>query len=145
MSAIDTAKEISRIASTASLGKDVIELLEKKVGLLAEQITTLETENANLKQKVANFDQQFAGARPKDELHPDAIRFLKLLFEHDTGLTVSQIAYLLGISEGMTEYHHDVLLDAKLVGLSVRMPEDSALIVFLGAKGRAYLVEHGHV
>ena len=51
MSAIDTAKEIARIASTASLGKDVIELLEKKVGLLAEQITTLETENANLKQR----------------------------------------------------------------------------------------------
>jgi DNA-binding NarL/FixJ family response regulator len=142
MSAIDTAKEIARIASTASLGKDVIDLLEKKVGLLAEQITTLETENANLKQKAANFDQQFAGARPKSELHPDTIRFLKLLFEHDTGLTVSQIAYLLGISEGMTEYHHDVLLDAKLVGLSVRMHKET---VFLEAKGRAYLVEHGHV
>ena len=145
MSAIDTAKEIARIASTASLGKDIIDLLEKKVGLLAEQITTLETENANLKQKVANFDQQFAGARPKGELHPAAIRFLKLLFEHDTGLTVSQIAYLLGTSEGMTEYHHDVLLDAEMVGLSVRTPKGSTLIVSLEAKGRAYLVEHGHV
>ncbi len=107
MSAIDTAKEIARIASTASLGKDVIELLEKKVGLLAEQITTLETEKANLKQKVANLDQQFAG---------DAIRFLKLLFEHDKGLTISQIAGSLGISKGMAEYHHDVLLDAEMVG-----------------------------
>jgi DNA-binding MarR family transcriptional regulator len=145
MSAIDTAKEIARIASAASLGKDVIELLEKKVGLLAEQITTLETENANLKQKVASLDQQFAGARPKSELHPDAIRFLKLLFEHDTGLTVSQIADSLGISKGMAEYHHDVLLDAEMVSLSVRMPKGSALIVFLEAKGRAYLVEHGHV
>jgi hypothetical protein len=145
MSAIDTAKEIARIASTASLGKDVIDLLEKKVGLLTEQITTLETENANLKQKVANFDQQFAGAPPKAELHPDAIRFLKLLFEHDTGLTVPQIADSLGISKGMAEYHHDVLLDAEMVSLSVRMPKGSALIVFLEAKGRAYLVEHGHV
>ena len=145
MSAIDTAKEIARIASTASLGKDVIDLLEKKVGLLTEQITTLETENANLKQKVANFDQQFAGARPKGELHPDAIRFLKLLFEHDTGLTVSQIAYLLGISEGMTEYHHDVLLDAEMVGLQVITHKGSVLTVFLEAKGRAYLVEHSHV
>ncbi|PYM05332.1 MAG: hypothetical protein DMF15_16050 [Verrucomicrobia bacterium] len=145
MSAIDTAKEIARIASTASLGKDVIELLEKKVGLLAEQITTLETENAKLKQKVANLDQQFAGARPKSELHPDAIRFLKLLFEHDKGLTVSQIAGSLGISKGMAEYHHDVLRDAEMVGLSVRMPKGTALKVFLEAKGRAYLVEHGHV
>jgi DNA-binding transcriptional ArsR family regulator len=145
MSAIDTAKEIARIASTASLGKDVIDLLEKKVGLLAEQITTLETENANLKQKVANLNEQFASARPKGELHPDAIRFLKLLFEHEEGLTVSQIASSLGISKGMAEYHLDVLLDAEMVDLSVRMPKGSALAVFLEAKGRAYLVEHGHV
>jgi DNA-binding transcriptional ArsR family regulator len=145
MSAIDTAKEIARIASTASLGKDVIDLLEKKVGLLAEQITTLETENAKLKQKVANLNQQFASARPKGELHPDAIRFLKLLFEHEEGLTVSQIATSLGISKGMAEYHLDVLLDAEMVDLSVRMPKGSALAVFLEAKGRAYLVEHGHV
>src|SRR5438105_13845436 len=121
MSAIDTAKEIARIASTASLGKDVIELLEKKVGLLAEQITTLETENAKLKQKVANLDQQFAGARPKSELHPDAISFLTLLFEHDTGLTVSQIAGSLGIPKGMPDYHRDVWLDSQMVGLSVTM------------------------
>jgi DNA-binding transcriptional ArsR family regulator len=145
MSAIDTAKEIARIASTASLGKDVIDLLEKKVGLLADQITTLETENTNLKQTVANLNQQFAGARPKGELHPDAIRFLKLLFEHEEGLTVSQIATSLGISKGMAEYHLDVLLDAEMVDLSVRMPKGSALAVFLEAKGRAYLVEHGHV
>src|SRR5881392_3918585 len=143
MSAIDTAKEIARIASTASLGKDVIELLEKKVGLLAEQITTLETENANLKQKGANLDQQFAGARPKSELHPDAIRLLKLLFEHDKGLTISQIAGSLGISKGMAEYHHDVLLDAGMVGLSVRRPKGTALKASLEAKGRAYLVKNG--
>jgi DNA-binding MarR family transcriptional regulator len=112
---------------------------------LRSKITTLETENTKLKQEVANLDQQFAGARPKSELHPDAIRFLKLLFEHDKGLTVSQIAGSLGISKGMAEYHHDVLLDAEMVGLSVRMPKGTALKVSLEAKGRAYLVEHGHV
>jgi DNA-binding MarR family transcriptional regulator len=145
MSAMDTAKEIARIASTASLGKDVIELLEKRSDCLRSKITTLETENTKLKQEVANLDQQFAGARPKSELHPDAIRFLKLLFEHDKGLTVSQIAGSLGISKGMAEYHHDVLLDAEMVGLSVRMPKGTALKVSLEAKGRAYLVEHGQV
>src|SRR5438309_668694 len=145
MSAIDTAKEIARIASTARLGKDVIELLEKKVGFVADQITTLETENAQLKQKVANINQQFAGPRPKSDLHPDAISFLQLLFEHDKGFTVSQIAGSLGISKGMAAYHHDILLDAEMVGPSVRMPKGTALKVFLEAKGRAYLVEHGHV
>ncbi len=145
MSAIDTAKEIARIASTATLGKDVIDLFEKKVALLAEQVTTVETENANLKQKVANLEQQLTGVRAKGELHPDAIRFLKLLFKHDRGLTISQIAGSLGISKGMAEYHHDVLLDAEMVGLPVIMPMRSELTVFLKAKGRAYLVEHGHV
>jgi hypothetical protein len=145
MSAIDTAKEIARIASTATLGKDVIDLFEKKVALLAEQVTTLETENANLKQKVADSEQQLAGVRPKGKLHPDAIRFLKLLFENDRGLTISQIAGSLGISKGMAEYHHDVLLDLEMVGLQVITLKGSALTAFLKAKGRAYLVEHSHV
>ena len=145
MSAIDTAKEIARIASTASLGKDVIDLFEKKVVLLAEQVTTLETENANLKQKAADFEQQLTGVRPKGKLHPDAIRFLKLLFENDRGLTISQIAGSLGISKGMAEYHHDVLLDLEMVGLQVITHKGSVLTVFLEAKGRAYLVEHSHV
>src|SRR6266481_3213840 len=140
MSAIDTAKEIARIASTASLGKDVIDLFEKRVALLAEQVTTLETENANLKQKAADFEQQLAGVRPKGKLHPDAIRFLKLLFENG-GLTISQIAGSLGISKGMVEYHHDVLLDLEMVGLQVVTLKGSVLTVFLKAKGRAYLVE----
>jgi hypothetical protein len=145
MSAIDTAKEIARIASTATLGKDVIDLLEKKVALFAEQVTTLETENTNLKQKVADLEQQVACVRPKDKLHPDTIRFLKLLFEHERGLTIAQIAGSLGISKGMAEYHHDALLNAEMVGLAVRIPKESALTVFLKAKGRAYLVEQGHV
>jgi len=145
MSAIDTAKEIARIASTASLGKDVIDLFEKKVALLAEQVTTLETENANLKQKVANFEQQLAGVRPKGKLHPDAIKILKLLFENDRDLTISQIAGSLGISKQMAEYHHDVLLDLEMVGLQVITLKGSVLTVFLKAKGRAYLVEHSHV
>jgi len=144
MSAIDTAKEIARIASTASLGKDVIDLFEKRVALLAEQVTTLETENANLKQKAADFEQQLAGVRPKGKLHPDAIRFLKLLFENG-GLTISQIAGSIGISKGMVEYHHDVLLDLEMVGLQVVTLKGSVLTVFLKAKGRAYLVEHSHV
>jgi predicted RNase H-like nuclease (RuvC/YqgF family) len=64
MSALDTAKEIGRIASTASLGKDVTDLFEKKVALLTEQVTALETENANLKQKVYDLEQELDRLRP---------------------------------------------------------------------------------
>jgi predicted RNase H-like nuclease (RuvC/YqgF family) len=64
MSALDTAKEIGRIASAASLGKDVTDLFEKKVALLTEQVTALETENANLKQKVYDLEQELDRLRP---------------------------------------------------------------------------------
>ena len=64
MSALETAKEIGRIASTASLGKDVTDLFEKKVALLTEQVTALETENANLKQRVYDLEQELDRLRP---------------------------------------------------------------------------------
>lgn len=58
MGALDTAREILRISSTAGLSKDVIDLLEKKVALLTEEIASLraeisrlQTENANLRAK----------------------------------------------------------------------------------------------
>ena len=145
MSAIDTAKEIARIASTATLGKDVIDLLEKKVTLLTEQVTTLETQNTDLKQKVTNLGQQLAGVPPKGELHPDAVRLLKLLFEHDGGLTVSEVAGALGISKGMAQYHYDVLLDAEMVDLRLITLMGDKLTLLLKPTGRAYLVEHGHI
>src|ERR1051325_7704845 len=114
MSALDTAKEIGRMAATATLSKDVIDLFEKKVALLTEQVATLETENANLNQKVAGLQQQLDRFHPKGELQPDAVRFLKLLFQQD-GLTVSQIAGALGIQKGMAEFHRDVLVKGKMI------------------------------
>jgi hypothetical protein len=40
MSALDTVKELGRMATTATLTKDVIDLFDKKVALLTEQVTT---------------------------------------------------------------------------------------------------------
>ena len=58
MSALDTAKEIIRIGSTAGISKDVIDLLEKKSALLEEQIAALERENSQLKTENAKFRAQ---------------------------------------------------------------------------------------
>jgi hypothetical protein len=56
MSAIDTAKEIVRMGSTAGLSKDVIDLMEKKLALLTGElsdartrISALEIENRQLR------------------------------------------------------------------------------------------------
>jgi len=84
MSAIDTAKEIARIAVTSGLSSEIIELLEKKITLLTEQIATLESENTNLKKKVENLEQQLASLNPQPGgLDQVSFKFLKLLFEHD--------------------------------------------------------------
>jgi hypothetical protein len=64
MSATDTAKEVIRIASTAGLSKDVIDLLEKKSALLAEQVTSLESENTKLKLENGQLRTQLKNSQP---------------------------------------------------------------------------------
>ena len=147
MGALDTAKEIGRIAVTSSLGKDVIDLLEKKVALLTEQIATLETENANLKKKIAELQQELDSLRPKQgELEEGAVKFLQLLFQHgDT--TAEYAAQVLGIPRGVAEYHRDALFDAQMicwtsVGISTDWGESSGKVGLL-PKGRAYIVKRG--
>jgi predicted RNase H-like nuclease (RuvC/YqgF family) len=143
MSALDTAKEIGRMAATATLGKDVIDLFEKKVALLTEQVAALEAENAELKKKVENFEHELASLKPKGELEKDTVRFLQLLFQQP--LTISQIANALGISKGMAEYHRDVLDRAKMIGLPMIVTMGRENPYHLLAKGREYLVKNGHV
>ena len=60
MSVLDLAKEIRRMAATATLSQDVIDLFEKTVGLLTEQVTKLEAENSNLKKQVENLQRNSA-------------------------------------------------------------------------------------
>jgi hypothetical protein len=77
-------------------------------------------------------------------LHPDTVRFLKLLFVHNN-LGIPGIAASLGIDKGMAEYHRDTLLKANMIarpnfGVTGQMTK-----YHIRAEGRAYLVEHGLV
>jgi chromosome segregation ATPase len=144
MGAQDIAKDAIRIATTAGLSKDVIDLLEKKIALLTEQIATLETEKANLKEKLADLEQQLDRLRSKEELHQDAIRFLKALFQSGE-LPLSEIARIIGVNKGIAEYHRDQLLKAEMIGYPMMVTRGQEPSVMLESKGRAYLVEHGHV
>ena len=60
MSALDTVKELGRMATTATLTKDVIDLSKEKVALLTDQVAKLEKENAVLKTEKANFEKKVA-------------------------------------------------------------------------------------
>jgi len=60
MGATDIAKDAIRIATTAGLSKDVIDLLEKKVSLLTDEINNLESENKSLQSKVSTLEAENA-------------------------------------------------------------------------------------
>lgn len=115
MSAIDTAKEIAKIAVTSGLSGEIINFLEKKIVLLAEQITMLESENTSLKKKVQSLERQLASlSPPPGGIDQVSFKFLKLLFEHGD-LSLEELAASLGISKGMAEYHRDLLSQADMI------------------------------
>jgi hypothetical protein len=143
----DIAKDAIRLVTTAGLGKDVIDLLETKVALLTEKITTLEQENTNLTTKVRELEQELANAPPKQgALDETSVKFLQLLFTHEE-LTIRRIANTLGIAKGVAEYHKDLLWNAEMIH-----PFGNEIVGDFGdpgevewgliAKGRAYLVEN---
>src|SRR6266496_1793398 len=101
MSALETAKEIGRMAATATLSKDVIDLFEKKVALLTEQVSALETENANLKRKAAELEKEVERLRPQEEgLDETAKKFIKVLFEAGSYLDFEYVSQMIGVSKG---------------------------------------------
>ena len=143
MSALDTAKEIARMTSTASLGKDVIDLLKEKVTLLTEQIAALETENANLKAKLYDLEQELNRVKPKRDLADDTIKVLRFFFDQD--LTVSHVACALGVSNGMADYHCGVLNERGMISLPVFMALGAESAYYITQTGRDYIVKHGLV
>jgi septal ring factor EnvC (AmiA/AmiB activator) len=142
--ALHTAKEIAKIAVTSGLSTEIIGLLEKKIALLTEQITTLETENTNLKQKVRDIEQQLDRLRPKDDLDPQAVKFLQILASYP-GLGIGKIANFLGVREVRAEYHRDNLMAAEMIGYHGPIVEIGSETYALRSKGREYLAKHGHI
>src|ERR1043165_5971567 len=96
MGALDTAKEIVRLSSTAGHSKDVIDLPEKKVALLAEQVSALESDNAQLKAELAQVRQQLPHASPVRDLSAQERHVLIHLTREDSGLTVDELAHAIG-------------------------------------------------
>jgi chromosome condensin MukBEF ATPase and DNA-binding subunit MukB len=147
MNPLEIAKEIFGIAANAGLKKDVIDLFEKKVGLLTEEIAALnrkleisETENANLTRKVVDLEQQLDRIQPRrGKLKEGAERILKLLFDNGDVVSVREMSGRLGMQEGVVKHHCDVLYEADMITFSSL---DEWYII---AKGRAYVVDNGLV
>lgn len=147
MSALDTAKEIVRIGSTAGLSKDVIDLLEKKTALLTEQVSALERENAQLRAEAAQFRQQLQRLQPAaDGLPKETADVLQFFFDQGRDLSIEHIAQRFQFQMSVAEYHFDILFKRKFV-IQTRMGFEgyggsSPAMFGLTSEGRAYVMQH---
>ena len=116
--------DIIKIATSAGLGKDVIDLLEKKLSLLSEEMSALEEQLDSLKQentelKAESFDlqkklKQFEGNKENQVNLPDGFdqtsqKVLELMFEHPRAIGTNFISSQTGVEVGIVQYHLDVL------------------------------------
>jgi|ERR1039458_3584806 DNA-binding MarR family transcriptional regulator len=150
MGATDTIKEFARIATTAGLTKDVIDLLDKKASLLAEQVaaleqenTTLLRENRNLKLENENLQKQLQNARPKgDELDEISTKMLVTLANFKGSITDSELIQRLGLPKAKGDYHFDQLEKRKFVN-SDGGQLGRGMFFYVTTEGRDYLAIAG--
>jgi hypothetical protein len=146
MSALDTAKEIVRIGSTAGLSKDVIDLLEKKTALLAEQVTALDRENAELRGEVVQLRQQLQHLQPTDGLQKETIDVLKFFFDHGHELSIEEVVQRFRFQMSVAKYHFDILFKRKFlwqsrVGFETYTGSSPAMFELTGA-GREFVMQN---
>ena len=123
MNAADTVKDVVRIATTAGLSKDVIDLLQAKADLLAEQNTTLEQENTtllrenrNLHLVNADLKKQLENAHPKGDELDDGCKQMLIAIANFSGLITSEeIFRQLGFHAAQGQYWLDQLIERNFV------------------------------
>jgi hypothetical protein len=109
MSATDIAKDIVRIATTATLSKDVIDLMEKKLALLTEEIASLRSKVLHLEAENASLKTQLQRLQPADALPKDTADVLQFFFDQGRDLSIEEIAQRFNFKMSVAEYHFDVL------------------------------------
>lgn len=72
MSASDTAKDVIRIATTAGLSKDVIDLMDRKLALLTSENAELKTQITVFKAQVENLQAQLDAVRAEIKRRDEA-------------------------------------------------------------------------
>jgi regulator of replication initiation timing len=160
MGATETIKEIVRTASTAGLAKDVIDLLQAKTTLIAEQVTALEKDNAalaqenttllrenrNLKLENENLQKQLQNSRPKDdEVSQKTKDILIYFFKRAKDVSDGEIANRFQMELSMASYHTDILLKKRFIEQFTIGYEAGGATYGLTDKGRKYVVENGLV
>jgi FtsZ-binding cell division protein ZapB len=148
MSAYDIAKDLSKIAATANLGKDVIDLLEKKLTLLTEEMSSLQNENLSLREHNENLKKENDDLSKRihsltsDEFPTEEQKkILWNLAKLDTWLTSSDIAGLASISKTKADYYLGSLEKRRWVSATHYYTEQQSQY-HIADPGREYLIVH---
>jgi len=148
MSAIETAKEFVRLGSTAGLSKDVIDLLQTKAALLAEQVTALEQENTallrenrQLKLENENLKGQLQNARPKSEALDDICNQMLLRVANSRNITNNELIQAFGLGKAKGDFLLDKLWKRNFIRSPGAIARGSLLMVT--TDGREYLANIG--
>ena len=147
MNAHETAKEVVQLARNAGLKNEVIELLELKLSLLTEHITTLQGEKARVQSENEKLKIQLKCLEPKDEEPShDTIGILKLFFDHAKDISVTDITTAVKWKQSVVDYHLDVLLKKRFIRestLGLKTPFGSSESMFgLTTLGRRYVIQY---
>jgi len=141
MSATDIAKEIIRIANTATLGKDVIDLLKEKVALLTEEIDTLRSKASSLEVENADLKASLQSLQPGDVLPKETADVLQFFFDQGHELSIEQVAQRFQFQMSVAEYHFDVLRKRRFVRPTRAISARSSGAYGLTQEGRGYVMQ----
>ena len=129
MNPIEISKGAIRAVTTAGLSKDLIDLLEKKLSLLSDEISSLKEKNHLLRKENLELNARLKDAKnmistfqkEKENDHPRPPGFDEttdkiILMMFDSGkVTMNWIAQSLEMEMGMVEYHFDLMFKANYV------------------------------
>lgn len=105
MSVFDTTKEIVRIGITAGLSKDVIDLLEKKLALLTDELALVHRKNAEFQAENAQLRQQLQRLQPVSHgLTDEQMHVLRHMDEARDYVYADGVAQALGIAGSRADY-----------------------------------------
>lgn len=109
MDITNIAKDAIRIANTAGLSKDVIDLLTAKITLLDEKLIETKAAFSDVMMENQKLRKQLADLTPVQESLPEPQTKILQLLHHNESLSVEQIAGSIGISAPDTKGHLDAL------------------------------------
>ena len=141
MSATDIAKEIVRIANTAALSKDVIDLLEKKLALMTEETDGLRSKASHLEVENADLKTQIQRLQPGDALPKETADVLQFFFVQGRELSIEQVAQQFQFQISVAGYHFDVLKKRRFVRQTRAITAQHSGAYGLTPEGRAYVMQ----